>query len=187
MKSNQLKPFEPSLVLNLENNLEFIFKLYYKFVFSSVYKILPDPTLAEDLAQDVFYDLWKKRGQLKIKTSLSTYLKKMATNKALNYLRENGIISGEWDSDIPKKIQSPKYNESLEYAELQDYINSTIDKLPQQCRIVFMLSRFEDYSYKEISKELGISTKTVENQISKALRVLRNAMKKYEDQADKLT
>ncbi len=75
---------------------------------------------------------------------------------------------------------------TIEIKELQDVINHTIDQLPEKCRIVFMLSRFEDYSYQQIADELEISIKTVENQISKALKRLRKAVKCYEEQADKI-
>lgn len=175
---------EPTLELNLEDNLELIFKKYYKLVCSTIYKLIPDYNLAEDLAQDVFCDLWRKRGHLNINTSLKAYLRKTAVNKTLNYIRKKKVITTNDDSEVLVKIESPNHNRTLEYAELQEFINRTIDKLPTKCRIIFMLSRFEEYSYKEISEELGISTKTVENQISKALKKLRKAMKSYEAQSE---
>ena len=171
---------EPTLNINLEENLELIFKKYYKLVCSSIYKLIPDYSLAEDLAQDVFCDLWRKRDHLKINTSLKAYLRKSGVNKALNYIRKKKVISSNDDTSILVNIKASNQTENLEYIELQELINRTIDKLPTRCRIIFMLSRFEEYSYKEISAELGISTKTVENQISKALKRLRKAVKSYQ-------
>ena len=182
MKATEPIPYESSMEVNFEDNMEVIFKKYYKLVCSSIYRMIPDSNLAEDLAQDVFCDLWNKRAHLKITTSLKAYLSKSAVNKTLNHIRKKKIVSGEYDMNILENIHVAKLNDPLEYAELQDYINCAINKLPSKRRIVFMLSRFEEYSYKEISEELGISTKTVENQISKALKALRKAMKCYEEQ-----
>ncbi len=179
---NVTKPtiHEATLAINLEDNLDIIFKKYYKMVCASIYKLIPDYNLAEDLAQDVFCDLWRKREQLKINTSLKAYLRRTAVNKTLNYIRKKKVISGSDDTNVLLSIESSHHTQTMEYVELQEFINKTIDQLPKKCRIIFMLSRFEEYSYKEISQELGISTKTVENQISKALKRLRNAMKSYE-------
>lgn len=173
---------EPTLDINLEDNIELIFKKYYKFVCASIYRLIPDSNLAEDLAQDVFADLWRKRSTIKIKTSLKAYLRKTAVNRALNHIRKKHVLTNADDTDVLLNIPAMKQSESLEYVELQQYINKAIDKLPNRCRIVFMLSRFEEYSYKEISEELGISRKTVENQISRALKSLRKALKSYEKQ-----
>jgi len=177
-------PSNKNTELNLEDDLELIFKKYYKLVCSSIYKLIPDYNLAEDLAQDVFCDLWRKKDQLKINTSLQAYLRRSGVNKALNHIRKKKIISGNDDTSILVNIQAGNRGDRLEYVELQDVINRTIDNLPERCRIIFMLSRFEEYSYKQISEELGISTKTVENQISKALKRLRKAVKSYKQYAE---
>lgn len=175
---------EPTLEINLEENLELIYKKYYKLVCSAIYKIIPDYVLVEDIAQDVFCDLWRKRETLKITTSLKAYLRKTAVNKTLNHIRKKKIVTQSDDSDVILNIEATSSIDTLEYVELQDFINNVIDELPTKCRIVFMLSRFEEYSYKEISAELGISTKTVENQISKALKKLRKALKRYEERSE---
>lgn len=175
---------ETKLNINLEENLEAIFKKHFNLVCSSIYNLIPDYTLAEDLAQDVFCDLWRKREHLQINTSLKAYLRKSGVNKALNHIRKKKVSSNNDDTDILLNIKDASQSSSLEYVELQEYINSVIDKLPSRCRVIFMLSRFEEYSYKEIAAELNISTKTVENQISKALKRLRKAMISYEKQGE---
>ena len=159
--------------------IERIFKQYYSYICSAVYKIIPDSNLTEDLAQDVFYELWKKRERIEINSSLKAYLKRAAINKALNYIRSKKI---KFDSDDDEAIVNISVNSSegkYEADELQEIINEAIDRLPEKCRIVFMMSRFEEMSYKEIAAALEISIKTVENQISKALKILKKVVNPY--------
>ena len=164
---------------NSEKAIDILFRQYYRFICKAVYKILPDATLVEDLCQEVFYELWRKRQQLHINTSLKAYLSRAARNKALNYIRDQKIIlEGEEKQPLlQSKIQG--INQQLEAQELKELIDQAIDRLPERCRMVFILSRFEDLSYKEIGAELGISVKTVENQISKALKMLRAQLGEY--------
>ncbi len=159
--------------------IERIFKQYYSYICSAVYKIIPDPTLTEDLAQDVFYELWRKRERIEINSSLKAYLKRAAINKALNYIRSKKMKFDSDDDDAVINISVPSSEGSFEAQELQGIINAAIDTLPEKCRIVFMMSRFEEMSYKEIAAALEISIKTVENQISKALKILKKAVNPY--------
>lgn len=159
--------------------IELLFRQYYAYVCKAVYQIVTDAQVAEDIGQDVFFELWRKKGKLKISTSLKAYLRRAAVNKTLNYLRDRKI---KWDdeSELPKLAGDlPNANRPMETAELQQQIDDAIDQLPEKCRIVFMLSRQEDLSYQEIADYLNISAKTVENQISKALKHLRSALKPY--------
>jgi RNA polymerase sigma-70 factor (ECF subfamily) len=164
-----------------ESAIEKIFKQYYSYICSAVYKIIPDPTLTEDLAQDVFYELWRKREKITINSSLKAYLKRAAINKALNYIRSKKMKFDSDDDDAVINISVSSSENSFEAKELQGIINASIDTLPEKCRIVFMMSRFEEMSYKEIAAELEISIKTVENQISKALKILKKAVNPYLD------
>ncbi|WP_235295923.1 RNA polymerase sigma-70 factor [Portibacter marinus] len=161
--------------------IEKIFKQYYSYICSAVYKIIPDPNLTEDLAQDVFYELWRKREKIQITSSLKAYLKRAAINKALNYIRSKKMKFDNDDDDAVVNISVRSSEKSLEAMELQEIINDAIDTLPEKCRIVFMMSRFEEMSYKEIAAALEISIKTVENQISKALKILKIAVNPYLD------
>lgn len=133
----------------------------------------------EDIAQDVFYELWKKRARLTIKTSLKAYLRRAAMNKALNFIRDQKIKFDDEEKQAPLESKIPSINQKLEAAELQQLIDQVIDDLPERCRVVFVLSRFEEMSYNEIAKQLDISSKTVENQISKALKILRVRLGDY--------
>ena len=155
--------------------ISLIFRAYYSYLCKVAYKILPDTNLAEDLSQEVFFELWRKRGQLPAITSLKAYLRRATVNRALNYIRDQRIrFSDEEPGPMPGNAVS--VGQQMEADELQQRIDEAIDGLPERCRIVFVLSRFEDMSYQEIADALDISVKTVENQISKALRQLRESL-----------
>ena len=156
---------------NGDRALKLLFDKYYTYLCIGLYRIIPDRNLAEDLAQDVFLDIWRKRSTLHIKTSLKAYLRTAARNKALNYIRDRKI---RWENEEEQPELESNFvsaPQKMEAAELQDLIDKSIDELPERCRLVFTLSRFEDMTYQQIADELGISIKTVENQISKALKI----------------
>ena len=160
-----------------EAAIEQIFRLYYPFVCTAVIRIIPNKRTAEDIAQDVFLGLWKKKENLQIKTSLKAYLRRSAVNRALNYVRDHKIILKKEEPDEIYAVQTlPDQLLRLETEELQKAIDKIIDQLPERCRLVFVLNRFENFSYKEIAAQLNISSKTVENQISKALKILREKL-----------
>ena len=164
------------LKANDERAISMIFKQHYAFLCQAILRVINDTYVAEDLAQDVFHDLWKRRDTLEISTSIKAYLRRAGINKTLNYIRDKKV---KWDDEdkLPKLTSSaPGALEELESRDLEQLIDDTIDGLPERCRLIFTLSRFEEMSYMEISKELDISVKTVENQMSKALKILRSAL-----------
>lgn len=159
--------------------IELIFKKYYEPMCLTAIRITKERSKAEDIVQEVFYELFKKSDSLEI-TSLSSYLKRAVHNRALNKIKKNKEIFDSDDINIELGDKSPDSQEILEYKELSDYLNDVIDNLPEKCRVVFILNRFEELSYKEVAVKLDISVKTVENQISKALRILRKEMENYQ-------
>ncbi|MEL6638233.1 MAG: RNA polymerase sigma-70 factor [Bacteroidota bacterium] len=159
--------------------MEYLFRRYYGFMCNAIYRVLPDKNLAEDLAQDVFYEFWKKRERVQINTSLQAYLKRAAVNKTLNYIRDRKMRFAD-EEELPKLENNQESSQQkLEEEELQALIRQSIDRLPERCRMVFVLSRYEELSYQEIADQLGISVKTVENQISKALKFLRESLRPF--------
>lgn len=157
-----------------------IFELYYEEVCRHIYRIVTDAEASRDIAQSVFMELWSKRATLDIHTSVGAYLHKAALTRALNYLRDNKKHHHEPDEELkyyPSGSSTPL--EQLTGTEMQQVITQAIDQLPARCREVFVLSRYEGMSYAEIAETLSISTKTVENQISKALAILRTALHDY--------
>jgi RNA polymerase sigma-70 factor (ECF subfamily) len=164
-----------------EKAISILYKKYDRYLFIVVNRIIPDSGIARDLVQEVFVDLWRRRNDLKITTSVKAYLRTAARNKSLNYVRDQKMTFEDQEQHPNIQSNQVSANDQLEADELQAIIDRAIDQLPERCRLVFSLSRFEELSYKEIAEQLDISTKTVENQISKALKLLRNSLAPYID------
>jgi RNA polymerase sigma-70 factor (ECF subfamily) len=157
-----------------------IFEKHYVEVCHHIYRIIPSKETCEDIAQSIFLELWNKRRELDIRTSIGAYLHKMALSRALNFLRDNKKHLHDPEEHLSgHEIQQSSPLQQLTDSELQIVITRAIESLPSRCREVFVLSRFEGLSYQEIGRVLAISPKTVENQISKALLILRSAVHNY--------
>ena len=153
-----------------------LFDRYYEKMVVTALQITKDSNVAKDAAQEVFLALWKNRERINIKQSLSSYLKRGVINRSLNIIKSRKRHMG---NTVPEAVVLPtsaKANEMLELEDLQKEVHKAIDQLPDRCRQVFVLCRFEEMSHKEIATQLNISTKTVENQMTKALKFLRNAV-----------
>ena len=161
-----------------ENGLKAAFETYYEALVLKVYQIIFDQSQAEDLVQELFLELWQKRNQLEQVTNLKAYLFKSAYNRTLNLLKSKKLSFDSIDGvDVPEDQEF--YKTQLEKEQKLLHIQKAIEELPEKCRIVFTLSKFEEKSYADIAKELDISIKTVEHQVSKALKILRNKAKYF--------
>lgn len=172
---------DQQLITSLQNGndqaMDVLFQRHYSYICRAVYRVLKDYNLAEDIAQEVFLGLWKKRENLNITTSVQAYLKRAAINKSLNFIRDQKVKFDDEEKLPVLTTNQSTTQQQLEADDLQKLIDESIDQLPERCRLVFTLSRFEEMSYQEIATELDISIKTVENQISKALKFLRVALR----------
>ncbi len=161
-----------------EKALQQFFDQHYPLLIGDIYRVLPDEDTCQDLAQEVFVELWRKRADLEIHTSLRAYLRRAAVNRALNYLkiqRRTVLEDSETFAEAPDDTaQEAMIREDQE--RMEQVLHAAIDTLPEKCRAVFALSRFENMSHKEIAEQLGISVKTIENQITKAMKMLREAL-----------
>jgi len=156
--------------------MELMFRKYYAYLCQTIVRVLNDEHTAEDLAQEVFFDVWRKRAEISVTTSLRAYLRRASVNKTLNFIRDRKI---KWDDE--DKLASAASDTAgialdLEGQDLERSIHSAIDLLPERCRLVFTLSRFGEMSHLQIANELNISVKTVENQMTKALKMLKAAI-----------
>ena len=154
-------------------------KIYTAF-YSDLCKYLANFTnnksLAEDIVQDVLLKLWVKRKELDIHTSLKSYLYRATYFGFLDHYRKNKRIN--------ENLELLRYNflneiieEDLQITEHRLFkLKDSIEKLPDRCKQIFLLSKFEGYRYREIADYLNLSVKTVENQIGKAYKILRNAL-----------
>lgn len=155
-----------------------LFDRHYKTMLGTAINMLKDSDQAKDAVQDVFLRIWKNRHEIQIRTSVEAYLKRAVINQALGNIRTgNKFVSDEKTPEQPEKQSTPQ--QELEGKELKAVLDTALESLPERCRLVFIMKRLEGLSQKEIAEKLNISTKTVENQITKAVKVLREAHKKY--------
>ncbi len=175
---NNDREFFDLLSTDAEKAFEWLFRRYFRELCQVVYRVAHDEHLSQDLVQEVLYELWRKKDQLTVSSSLRAYLKRAVLNRTLNHLRDNRKWSLE--ERMPEiAIEESDTADALRSEELQERIDAAIDELPERCRMVFVLSRYEELSYREIATELGIAEKTVENQVSKALKYLRQRLLPY--------
>ena len=161
--------------------LNTLFKTHYDELCRYAYSIVKDQDAAEDVVQQLFIKLWEKRHSIREIENIRSYLFRSTFNMSLNEQKKMQRMP-QSDEDLIQKsaLQSEFHTSSLLTTnELQERIDQAMMELPEKCREVFRLSRFEQLSYKEIATELGISHKTVENQMGKALRVMREELKDY--------
>lgn len=158
---------------------ENVFKSHYKSLHLYALSLVKDNVVADEIVQNVFYKLWKKRAQIKIETSITAYLYRAVYYESLNLIK-HAKVSGNYIKYVGKNAEgheNPTDNASLK--ELQQKIDIAVNELPEQCRAIFQLIRFEELKYREAADKLGISIKTVENQMGKALRVLRSKLAEF--------
>jgi len=156
--------------------LEELFKTYFTPLMAFSRKILGDEDDAREVVQQVFIRLWEKRGDIDLSTSLKSYLFTAVNNRSLNVIRDRKKFSSE---EVPEGPGDWDVSEELESVELEEKIRGAISSLPERCRLIFELSRFEGLKYAEIALKLDISVKTVENQMTKALKILREQLANY--------
>ena len=166
---------DDSLLLNLireGDKLAFrhLFEMYFTPLCRFMHTYINEKVVIEELALDIFVYVWENRKTLHIHLSLKAYLFQAARNKCLNELRKKKqtISLDELDKDIADTNII-----SLEEDELYQLIQEAVFSLPEKCRAVFMLSRNENLTNKEIAEKMNISVKTVETQMTKALKRIK--------------
>jgi len=156
---------------------EQLFREHYNALCNFGMRYLHDTDSAQEIVQDVFINLWQKKETITSDKSVKSYLYTSVKNRCLNYIRDNKKFRSQY-LDVELELDIPFEDVDLfSESETQDKINTALGKLPEKCRQVFELSRFEELKYKEIAERLGISQKTVEIHMSKALKILRIELK----------
>lgn len=157
-----------------ENTFEKLYDEYYSSLCFFANKYLQDLDLSRSLVQELFVNLWLKREKIVVRDSIKPYLYKAVRNKSIDYLRESK--KSVRLSDISENRLNSPFEDKLEEAELNSRINQSINELPEKCREIFLLCRFEDLKYNQIAEKLNISVKTVEMQMGIALKKLRSKL-----------
>ncbi len=154
---------------------EALFRLHYRALCAFAMQYVKDSDQAEDLVQDLFFRLWMDREKLQITTSVKSYLFASVRNRSLSLLKTKGRVRSLNEESDEREDEATRSED--EHAQRIARVQDAIDRLPEERRKVFKLSRYEGLKYHEIADRMGISVKTVENQMGKALKTLREELK----------
>ena len=161
---------------------EVIFRNHYKGLVRFSYTYVKSTAIAEELVQDLFLKLWERPGSIRKPEALKSYLYKSARNLSLDYLRHNEVVLS-FEKDRKALFRDNRDDDALDDQISQKIIlkkvEDVIRELPEKRRAIFILSRYEGMSHKEISEVLNISVNTVETQISRALHTLKERFSHY--------
>ncbi|MCK9618614.1 MAG: RNA polymerase sigma-70 factor [Lentimicrobiaceae bacterium] len=163
--------------------LRYFFDKYYDSLCNYVNLYIRNRSVSEDLVQDIFIYFWEKRGNLKLETSVKSYLFRASRNKYLNYFRDEKCHHTiEMEVSSKSEIYANSNDNTLDLKQLEEVINTSINNLAPRCREVYLLHKNDDLSYKEIAFKMNLSVKTVENQMTIALKKLREQLAPYYEQ-----
>ena len=161
-----------------------IFRAHYPALVGAAEAIVGERAVAEEAAQDVMVELWRRRETVAVDDSLRAYLFRSARNRALNHLRHERVKVRTAPFAAGESVTHPEAPSRLAEEEIDAAVREAVAALPERCREVFELSRGHGLRYAEIAGVLGISVKTVEAQMGKALRVLRERLAPWLPGAD---
>ncbi len=151
-----------------------IYDRYWKKLFYIAAHKLQNLAEAEEVVQDIFLDLWKRRTEVNITSCLSSYLAVCVKYKVINVLAKRTLqLRYQLYNSHQSHLCDHSTEQAIQFEALKEQLLKETAKLPHKCRLVFQLSREKGYSHKQIAARLGISEKTVESHLSKALRTLR--------------
>ncbi|MDN5214461.1 RNA polymerase sigma-70 factor [Fulvivirgaceae bacterium BMA12] len=154
---------------------EEVFRRYYQPLCLFSLKYVKDPDEAEEIVQNMFVRIWQKRKELAIATSVKSYLYQSVRNACLNHLKHNNIKL-DYQKNALATTSSASASDTLVALELEVKVRETLHKLPPERKKIFLMSRNEGLKYREIAEKLNISVKTVENQMSQALKFLKSEL-----------
>lgn len=160
--------------------IDSLFQDHYTALCRYAYSILKAQDSAEDVVQQLFLTLWEKRNELEVPENPRAYLFRSVYNRCLNEVKRGKFKENDSGNGMVYTVASDETaSHGMIGSELEELIERSIGNLPEKCQEVFRLSRFEELSYKEIAERLMISTKTVENHMGKALKLMREALSEY--------
>lgn len=161
-----------------------LFNRHYRALCNYAMRVVVTREIAEEVVSDVFIKLWKNREQIEVHTSFQAYIYRAVRNQALDYLKlrlhrqyeRDSLDSVQWNMSHADHF-SPA--DEMSFNEFYNHIEGCIKELPRQCQLIFRLSREDGMRYRDIADKLNISVKTVETQMSRALKVLRERVPEH--------
>ena len=163
-----------------EQVFEQLFRKQYPILCGYAGKYINDQDQAEEIVQEMFFKFWQKKERLDINTSIEAYLFRSVRNSCLNYLKHLKIREEHrLATNSEQRKKEMEVHDTMEALELQERIDQAVEQLPPERKKIFKMSRNEDLKYKEIAEKLNLSIKTVEVQMSKALKHLRSHLSDY--------
>lgn len=182
MRVNETRPIADKLILvHLKSSNQGVFEMVFKYYYSGLViyadQILNNIPVSEDIVQSVFMKLWETRQTLEIR-SFRSYFIQCVKNSCVDHLRKQEV-KNKYSREITDNPQFEMQEDLWTKTELEELIQQAIGKLPQRCREIFLMSRIEGLKTAEIAEKLQLSGRTVETQISKALKILRLELADY--------
>lgn len=157
---------------------EGLFRKYYEDLSRWAYRYLHDMDHAEEEVQNLFYHLWRDRETLNIKISIKSYLYRAVSNNCMMLLKKHNrrqeIVAEMKENRV---VEQPV--DLLEEKEIKEAVDRTLDQLPEQTAAIFRMSRYEGLKYREIAQKLSISVKTVEANMTRAIKLFRKNLSEY--------
>ncbi len=164
----------------LKIEFEKLFREHFTALCYFARKYLGDHDSSKEIVHSVFIRLWENRSSFDWDKSAKSYLFTSVYNRSMNFIRDNKKFVASESPEIREEVtDTSAFSDTLEVAELEGRIKTALQRLPGKCREVFELNRFEGKKYAEIASLLNISVKTVETQMSKALKILRDELRDY--------
>lgn len=160
-----------------KKEFETLFRSSYSSLVRYAQTIIKDYDTSEEIVQELFFRLWQDRENLKIESSLKGYLFRSVHNRCLHYIEHLKVVdkhAGEMVAILNETTEP--VTEEIYYNELQEKVSRVLARLPEKCRQIFSMSRFDGMKYNEIAEKLSVSLKTVEANMGRALREFRKAL-----------
>ncbi len=164
--------------MNSLNQLELLYHSLQPGLVSFCKGYVKNEEDAIEIVNDAFLAVWDKKEYLTLDKNLKAYLYKAVKNKSLNFIHKKKLLTNDVEDEIDLDSTYPSPFEILEFKEAQILLDALIDKLPDRCKQIFLLSRKEGMSHKEIAEIMDISTKTIENQIGIAIKIIKTGFAK---------
>ncbi len=178
--SSQQDRFAEGLKKGDRQIFEELFHRYYAELCHYALRFVPDEDTAEEIVQELFFRMWEKREQVKINTSIESYLFIALRNLAMNYISSRKIHDRYRQFEAQQSKTGLEFpTDALEEEDMQRIMKQAVAMLPEKRRQIFELSRFEHLKYEEIAKKLNVSVKTVETHMSKSLSQLRKVLARF--------